>query len=160
MAVTNFDFRFSIREKNKCTRNFTLLVVVSPRSDNPKSKIAKAKMSGAVSCPRYRIRRIGGRVAGSQPAKIPRIGFLSAVSPSTISARVEAFKQGLRELGYQEGANNIVIEWRFADGKLDRLPALAAELAPLKVDVIVSSRSNSNPSSQGSNLIHSNCDGR
>jgi putative ABC transport system substrate-binding protein len=81
-------------------------------------------------------------VAGSavaeaqQPAKIPRIAYLAGVSLSTISARVEAFRQGLRELGYVEG-KNIVIEWRFAEGKLDRLPALAAELVRLKVDVIV-----------------------
>jgi ABC-type uncharacterized transport system substrate-binding protein len=72
-----------------------------------------------------------------QPKKIPRIGFLSGATPSTISTRVEAFRQGLRELGYWEG-KNIVIEWRYAEGKLDRLPALAAELVHLKVDVIVS----------------------
>ena len=71
-----------------------------------------------------------------QPKKIPRIGFLSGVSPSTNAARVEAFRQGLRELGYVEG-KNIVIEWRYADAKLDRLSELAAELVNLKVDVIV-----------------------
>jgi putative ABC transport system substrate-binding protein len=71
-----------------------------------------------------------------QPTKIPRIGFLGATSPSTISDRVEAFRQGLRELGYVEG-KNIVIEKRWAEGKLDRLPALAAELVRLKVDIIV-----------------------
>jgi putative tryptophan/tyrosine transport system substrate-binding protein len=70
-----------------------------------------------------------------QPKKVPRIGFLSPLSPSTISDRVEAFRQGLRELGYVEG-RNIVIEWRYAEGKFDRLPALAAELVRLKVDVI------------------------
>jgi len=68
--------------------------------------------------------------------KLPRIGFLGATSPSTISARVEAFRQGLRELGYVEG-KSIFIEWRFAEGKADRLPALAAELVRLKVEVIV-----------------------
>ena len=57
-------------------------------------------------------------------------------SPSANSARIEAFRQGLRELGYVEG-KNIVIEWRYAEGKLDRLPALAAELVRLKVDIIV-----------------------
>src|SRR6266481_7602541 len=70
-----------------------------------------------------------------QPKKVPRIGFLATVSPSTISSRVDSFRQGLRELGYVEG-KNIVIEWRYGDGKLDRLPALAAELVRLKVDVI------------------------
>ena len=77
-----------------------------------------------------------------QPTKIPRIGYLSGQSLSTISARIEAFRQGLRELGYVEG-KNIVIEWRYAEGKLDRLPALAAELVRLKVDVIVTGGSGS-----------------
>jgi len=72
-----------------------------------------------------------------QPTKIPRIGYLNATSPSTSPARIEAFRQGLRELGYVEG-NNIVIEVRHAEGKLDRLPSLAAELVRLKVDIIVS----------------------
>jgi putative ABC transport system substrate-binding protein len=72
-----------------------------------------------------------------QPTKIPRIGFLFAVSPSAISTRVEAFRQGLRELGYVEG-KNIVIEWRFAEEKPNRVPVLAAELVRLKVDIIIS----------------------
>src|SRR5690348_12433030 len=71
-----------------------------------------------------------------QPTRISRIGYLSAASRSAIAARVEAFRQGLRELGYVEG-KNIFIEWRFADGKSDRLSSLAAELVRLKVDVIV-----------------------
>ena len=71
-----------------------------------------------------------------QPKKIPRIGFLIARSPSANAPRIEAFRQGLRELGYVEG-KNIVIEWRFWEGKADRLPALAAELVRLKVDIIV-----------------------
>ena len=75
-------------------------------------------------------------VEAQQPKKVPRIGFLSAASSSAISARVEAFRQGLRELGYADG-KNILIEWRFAEGKSDRLPSLAAELVRLKVDVIV-----------------------
>jgi len=69
-----------------------------------------------------------------QPGKIPRIGFLATVSPSTISSRVEAFRQGLRELGYVEG-KNIVIEWRYAEGKPES--EVAAELVDLKVDLIV-----------------------
>jgi putative tryptophan/tyrosine transport system substrate-binding protein len=71
-----------------------------------------------------------------QATKVPRIGFLSGSPPSSIKARTEAFRQGLRELGYMEG-KNIVIEWRSAEGKGDRLPALATELVHLKVDVIV-----------------------
>jgi len=75
-------------------------------------------------------------VDAQQPAKIPRIGYLSATSLTAISARTEAFRQGLRELGYVEG-KNIVIEYRYAEEKFDRLPALVAELVRLKVDVIV-----------------------
>ena len=71
-----------------------------------------------------------------QPTKIPRIGYLSVSSRSAMTARTEAFRQGLRELGYVEG-KNIIIEWRSADGNEDRLPALAAELVQLKVDIIV-----------------------
>jgi ABC-type uncharacterized transport system substrate-binding protein len=75
-------------------------------------------------------------VEAQQSKKIPRIGYLGVVSLSANAGRVEAFRQGLRELGYVEG-KNIVIEWRSAEGKLDRLPGLAAELVSLKVDVIV-----------------------
>jgi putative tryptophan/tyrosine transport system substrate-binding protein len=71
-----------------------------------------------------------------QPKKVPRIGFLSGSPPSSIKASTEAFRQGLRDLGYVEG-KNIVIEWRSAEGKRDRLPALAADLVRLKVDLIV-----------------------
>jgi putative ABC transport system substrate-binding protein len=74
--------------------------------------------------------------AQAQQGKIPRIGYLSTVSLSVNAARIEALLQGLRELGYVEG-KNVVIEWRSAEGKLDRLPSLAAELVRLKVDVIV-----------------------
>src|SRR5262249_42766951 len=73
-----------------------------------------------------------------QPKKNPRIGYLPGASPSADSARYEAFRQGLRELGYVEG-KNIVIENRNTEGKSDRLPALVAELVRLKVDVIVTS---------------------
>ncbi len=78
----------------------------------------------------------GHLAEAQQPKKIPRIGLLLAPSASFYSARVEAFRQGLRELGYVEG-NNFVIEYRYAEGKLDRLPDLAAELVHLKVDLIV-----------------------
>ena len=75
-------------------------------------------------------------VEAQQAKNVSRIGFLSAASPAALSARTEAFRQGLRELGYVEG-KNIVIEWRYAEEKLDRLRELAAELVRLKVDVIV-----------------------
>jgi putative ABC transport system substrate-binding protein len=70
-----------------------------------------------------------------QTAKVPRIGYLSSASPSATLAP-DAFRQALRELGYVEG-KNIVIEQRYAELKLDRLPDLAAELVHLKVDIIV-----------------------
>ncbi len=73
---------------------------------------------------------------GQQAAKVARIGFLEASSPSAIAARIEAFRQGLRELGYVEG-KNVAIEYRYAEGNFDRLPALAAELVRLNVNVIV-----------------------
>ena len=75
-------------------------------------------------------------VEAQQPAKVPRIGYLTPASPSAVSARTEAFRQGLHDLGYVEG-KNIVIEYRYAEGKLDRLPALAADLVGLKVHVII-----------------------
>ena len=71
-----------------------------------------------------------------QPKKVPRIGFQSAASPAAMTPRTAAFSQGLRELGYVEG-KNIVIEWRYAEGKLDRLDEFAAEFVRLKVNVIV-----------------------
>jgi putative ABC transport system substrate-binding protein len=77
-----------------------------------------------------------GPASAQQATKVSRIGFLATVSPSTISERVEAFRQGLRELGYVEG-KNIVIEWRYAEGKADRLSGLAAELVRLEVNIIV-----------------------
>jgi putative ABC transport system substrate-binding protein len=71
-----------------------------------------------------------------QPKKVPRIGFLGAASASALTGQLDAFRQGLRELGYIEG-KNIAIEYRYADGKVDRVPELAAELVGFKVDVIV-----------------------
>src|SRR5438094_7078378 len=81
---------------------------------------------------------LGFSADAQQPTTIPRIGFLITSSPAVIAPRMNAFRQGLQELGYVEG-KNIVIERRHAEGKLDRLPALAAELVRLNVDVIVTS---------------------
>jgi putative ABC transport system substrate-binding protein len=71
-----------------------------------------------------------------QPKKVPRIGYLSSFTPARESARNEGVRLALRELGYVEG-QNIASEYRYAEGKLDRHPALAAELVRLKVDIVV-----------------------
>ena len=71
-----------------------------------------------------------------QPKKVHRIGYLSSSDPASDSPRFEAIRLALRELGYIEG-QNIASEYRYAEGKLDRLPDLAADLVRLKVDLIV-----------------------
>jgi putative ABC transport system substrate-binding protein len=75
-------------------------------------------------------------VGAQQPNKVPRIGFLVAGSPSNTSLNIEAFRQGLRELGYIEG-KNITIEYRHAEGVAKRFPILVAELLRLDIDIIV-----------------------
>jgi len=88
-----------------------------------------------------------------QLGKIPRIGYLNASSATSAASRVEAFRRGLRELGYVEG-KNIVIEYRYAEGKFDRLPTLAAELVRLKVDVIVTAGgASTHPAKNATNTI-------
>jgi ABC-type uncharacterized transport system substrate-binding protein len=73
-----------------------------------------------------------------QTKKVPTIGWLAAGSPSGVAPLTGAFRQGLRDLGYVVG-KNIAIEYRYAEGKLDRLPTLASELVSLKLDIIVTS---------------------
>jgi len=74
--------------------------------------------------------------AEAQPAgKVPRVGFLTTFSPSDVPQWREGFRQGLRDFGYTEG-RNIVIEYRYAEGRPERLPGLAAELVRLNMDVI------------------------
>jgi putative ABC transport system substrate-binding protein len=109
------------------------------RSDNRKSKIQNPKWLRVVAIV---VTFVFGGVAveAQQPARIPRIGILFTSSASSQSARVEALRRRLRELGYVEG-KNIVIEYRYAEGKLERLPDLAAELVRLKLDVIVATGS-------------------
>src|SRR2546427_1104729 len=104
-------------------------------SDNRKSKIENLKWLG-LSVIAFVLVVTGAAAEAQQPAKVPRIGYLTGATPDGQSARVEAFRQGLRELGYVEG-KNIVIEYRWAEGKIERLPDLATELVRLKVDVIV-----------------------
>ena len=112
----------------------------SCRSDNRKSKIKNRKWLG-LSVIAFAIVVTGAVAQAQQQKKVPRIGFLVPDSQSASSIRTEAFLQGLRELGYMEG-QNIVIEYRFAEGKIDRFPDLAAELARLKVDIIVAAGGN------------------
>jgi len=78
----------------------------------------------------------GSFAQAQQPRKIPRVGFLSAVSASGNETRLEAFRQGLREFGYIEG-KTIIIDYRYGEGKLHRVPELATELVNLRVDIIV-----------------------
>ena len=79
---------------------------------------------------------VGVIAEAQQPKKVPRIAYFSAGSASSQASRLDMFKRGLQELGYAEG-KDIVIEQRYAEGKLDRVAALAAELVGLKLDVIV-----------------------
>jgi len=79
-------------------------------------------------------------IAAQQSGKLPRIGLLFVNESSPPSPNVEAFRQGLRDLGYTEG-KNIVLEYRYAEGNIDRLPQLAAELVHMPVDVIVTALS-------------------
>jgi putative ABC transport system substrate-binding protein len=104
-------------------------------SDNRKSAIQNRKWLGLSVIPVVLVMAVAV-VEAQQPAKISRIGYVSFGSLSVNRARIEAFQQGLRELAYVEG-KNIVVEYRSVEGKLDHLPALAAELVRLKVDVIV-----------------------
>src|SRR5262245_51872495 len=78
----------------------------------------------------------GAVALAQQPKKVPRIGYLSNIDPGSDSARSEVIRLALRELGYVEG-QNLAIEYRYAGGRDDQLPALATELVRLKVDVIV-----------------------
>ena len=104
-------------------------------SDNRKSKIQNRKWAAVLAI--VFTLAIGGAVAlAQQPKKVPRIGYLSSFEPASESARAEGIRLALRERGYIEG-QNITIEYRYAEGKRDRMPELAAELVRLKVDIIV-----------------------
>jgi putative ABC transport system substrate-binding protein len=89
-----------------------------------------------LSCLLITVLLITGLVEAQQPGKIFRIGFLDDSTASTIAVRLETFRQELSKLGWIEG-KNVAIEYRFAEGKLERLPELAADLVRLKVDLIM-----------------------
>jgi putative ABC transport system substrate-binding protein len=103
--------------------------------DNLKSAIQNPKWQGPLA---FVIAFVmcGAVAQAQQGKKVARIGYLSALDPGGESTRIEAIRLALRELGYIEG-QNIATEYRYAEGKLDRLPALAAELVHLKADIFV-----------------------
>ena len=104
-------------------------------SDNRKSAIENLKWL-ALSVIACVFVAAAGVAEAQQSKRVPRIGYLAAATADAQTARTEAFRQGLRQLGYVEG-KNITIEYRHAEGKPDRLPDLAAELVRLNVDIIV-----------------------
>ena len=115
----------------------------SLQSDNPKSKtcpergrrIQNRKWAGLFAIV-VALTVCGARAEAQQLKKVPRIGYLSAQDPALDSTRSEPIRLALRELGYIEG-QNIAFEYRYAEGKADRFPELAAELVRLKIDIIV-----------------------
>lgn len=132
------DFRFEIREKKHGWKHIRF------RSENNRESktctersrsIQNLKWAGFLAVLGLLVGWVGMAQA-QQPKRIPRIGLLISSHPSPAFPRVEAFRQGLRELGYVEG-KDIVIEYRYAEGKPDRLPSLAAELVRLEMDIIV-----------------------
>ena len=107
--------------------------VLLSRFQNPQSEIRNPQFLGLICAMLLAL----CSAAEAQPTKkVPRIGYLSALEPARESARSKAIRLGLRELGYIEG-QNIAIEYRYAEGKSNRAPELAAELVRLKVDIIV-----------------------
>ena len=104
-------------------------------SDNRKSAIQNPKWAGIVAIG-FTFALCGGVAQAQQPQKVPRIGYLSPQTPGREAARAETIRSALRELGYVEG-QNILIEYRYANGDRDRQPELAAELVRLNVDVIL-----------------------
>ena len=99
---------------------------------NARRRLVLALMVGALTAPFASF--------AQQPTKSARIGFLAPTSPQVLSTRLQAFRDGLRELGYVEG-KNLQLELRWGEGKLERLPALADDLVQAKVDVIVAATS-------------------
>jgi hypothetical protein len=101
----------------------------SPSGSNPKSKIQNLKWGGIVAIA-VTFAMCEAVATAQQPKKVPRIGYLSSNDPASESARFEAIRLALRELGYIEG-QNIASEYRYGEGKVDRYPELAAELVRL-----------------------------
>src|SRR5437870_6265540 len=106
--------------------NNMLKLFLNTFSDNRKSKIENPKWLG-LSVLAFVLVVAGAVAQAQQTKKVPRIGYVAVSFPSAVSTRMDALRQGLRELGYVEG-KSIVIESRYAEGKLERLPVLVDEL--------------------------------
>jgi ABC-type uncharacterized transport system substrate-binding protein len=109
-----------------------------PRADLTRSKISTLITQHSVICFAISVLlfALSESAQAQHPTKIPRIGYLSPADANSSKTSVEPFRQGLRDLGYIEG-KNILIEYRYAEGKLDRIPSLVADLVQLKPDVLV-----------------------
>src|SRR6266705_2937048 len=132
------DFRFAIadfRLGNKTMIKAILIRLWHSPSENRKSKIQNRKLAGIIALV-VTFAMCGVVAEAQQPAKIPRIGFLGNSTPALEENLVGPFREGLRDLGYVEG-KNILIEYRWAEGKYDRFPTLIGELVAQKVDIIV-----------------------
>src|SRR5688572_8498109 len=133
------DFGLRPRKQAYEPMSFEILFRES-KIDNPKpvlSYVELFKMAG-LSVIALMLVVIGAEADAQQPTKVPRIGYLFNTSLYAAAFRVEAFRQGMRELGYVEG-KNIVIEFRYSEAEIDRLHGLVAELVRLKVNLIVAS---------------------
>jgi putative ABC transport system substrate-binding protein len=115
-----------------------VLVLVACSPDAPPSKTTATRMPAeADETAAPAAEQAAPRAGEAQPAgKVSRLGYLSPLSPTVDAARREGFRQGLAELGYRDG-QNIAVEYRWAEGRLERQDELAAELVRLKVDVII-----------------------
>ena len=134
MTFSIADFGFSIKGRKHVSDMFQILSPRS-RSGNLKSKIKNLKLV-VLSVITLVLVVVGAVASAQQPKKILRIGYLGATDAGGESIRSEAIRLALRERGYIEG-QNIAIEYRYAEGKRERFPDLAAELVRLKVDIIV-----------------------
>ena len=115
------DEKTSLRVPNSCFDN-----PKSKTCTEPRRSIQNLKWGGVVAIA-VAFTLCGAVAQAQQPKKVPRIGYLASSDPATESTRAEAIRLALRALGYIEG-QNIAIEYRYTERKIDRLPALAAEL--------------------------------
>jgi putative ABC transport system substrate-binding protein len=106
-------------------------------SDNLKSQIQNRQLVGIVAIG-VTFAMCAAVADAQEPAKIPRIGYVTGLDRNNPGPNVEAFQRGLQDIGYVEG-KNILVEYRYAEGKMDRSPTLVGELVQLNVDLLVTS---------------------